>query len=105
MQQLAAQPFDDRRPDRVVWPNRRWEWAVLQPTNGRFDTENYTDLYAREKWFYQAQIESPAMFARQPGAGSLYWLGLRDSTGAYLDGGRHTGCECHNQCRTSCSGP
>ena len=86
--QLAAQSFADRRPDRVVWPDRRWEWAVLQPTDGRFDTENYTDLYAREKWFYQAQIESPAMFARQPGAGSLYWLGLRDSTGAYLDGGR-----------------
>jgi hypothetical protein len=42
----------------------------------------------REKWLFQAQIESPAMFARAPGAGSLYWLGARDSTGAYLDGGR-----------------
>jgi hypothetical protein len=37
---------------------------------------------------HQAQIESPAMFARAPGAGSLYWLGARDATGAYLDGGR-----------------
>lgn len=27
------------------------------------------------------------MFARKEGAGSLYWLGVRDSTGAYLDGG------------------
>ena len=27
-------------------------------------------------------------FARAPGAGSLYWLSARDSTGAYLDGGR-----------------
>ena len=26
------------------------------------------------------------MFARRPGAGSLYWLGLRDATGSYLDG-------------------
>ncbi|GAA4843738.1 DUF1254 domain-containing protein [Luteimicrobium xylanilyticum] len=85
--QLAAQSFADRRPERQVWDGTHWEWAVLQPESGRFEAPGYTDLYAREKWFYQAQIESPAMFARQPGAGSLYWLGLRDETGAYLDGG------------------
>src|SRR5690242_19057572 len=28
------------------------------------------------------------MFRRDPQAGSLYWLGHRDATGAYLDGGR-----------------
>ena len=28
------------------------------------------------------------MFRRSPGAGSLYWLGLRDSSGAYLEGGK-----------------
>ncbi len=56
--------------------------------NGTFHTEeNYTDTCAREKWFYQAQVESPAMFSREPGAGSLYWLGLRDKRGEYLDGG------------------
>jgi hypothetical protein len=27
------------------------------------------------------------MFARTPGAGSLYWLCTRDASGAYLDGG------------------
>ena len=27
------------------------------------------------------------MFRRDPQAGSLYWLGHRDATGAYLDGG------------------
>jgi hypothetical protein len=43
-------------------------------------------MYARQKWFYQAQIESPAMFAREPGAGSLYWLCTRDASGTYLDG-------------------
>ncbi|MEV4154388.1 DUF1254 domain-containing protein [Nocardia salmonicida] len=86
--QLCVQSFADRRPDRHVWAGTHWEWAVLRPENGTFDTENYTDLYAREKWFYQAQIESPAMFARHPGAGSLYWLGLRDSTGEYLDGAK-----------------
>jgi hypothetical protein len=86
--QLAAQSFADRRPDREVWPGTHWEWAVLRPENGTFDTPGYADVYARQKWFYQAQIESPAMFARAPGAGSLYWLATRDATGAYLDGAR-----------------
>jgi hypothetical protein len=31
---------------------------------------------------------SRAMFCRDTKAGSLYWLGLRDGTGAYLDGGK-----------------
>ena len=39
-------------------------------------------------WFFQAIAASPAMFRRAPGAGSLYWLGHRDSTGSYLDGAR-----------------
>ena len=84
--QLRVQSFADRRPDREVWPGTTWEWAVLRPENGTFDTEDYTDNYARQKWFYQAQIESPAMFKRSAGAGSLYWLNTRDSTGAFLDG-------------------
>jgi hypothetical protein len=86
--QLRAESFADRRPDRIVWPDRTWEWAVLRPENGTFDTTNYSDNYARQKWLYQAQIQSPAMFSRAPGAGSLYWLGLRDQRGAYLDGSR-----------------
>ncbi|MEJ1242537.1 DUF1254 domain-containing protein [Chryseolinea sp. T2] len=85
---MRVQSFADRRSDKLAWNDRKWEWAVLRYANGTFDTENYTDLYAREKWFYQAQIESPAMFNRAPGAGSLYWLGLRDNTGAYLDGSK-----------------
>jgi hypothetical protein len=84
---MRVQSFADRRKERIVWKGRQWEWAVLRPENGTFDTESYTDTYAREKWFYQAQVESPAMFSRAPGAGSLYWLGLRDKRGEYLDGG------------------
>jgi hypothetical protein len=62
--------------------------ATLRPENGTLDVPTYTDLDARAKWFYQAQVESPAMFRRSPGAGSLYWLGTRDASGAYLDGGK-----------------
>lgn len=85
---MRVQSFADRRPERIVWKDRKWEWAVLRPENGVFDAGYYSDNYARGKWLYQAQIESPAMFSRAPGAGSLYWLGARDRKGAYLDGGK-----------------
>jgi hypothetical protein len=85
---MRVESFADRRPERMVWKDRQWEWAVLRSASGTFDIPNYTDLYAREKWFYQAQIESPAMFNRAAGAGSLYWLGLKDYKGNYLDGGK-----------------
>jgi hypothetical protein len=86
--QMRVESFGDRRPDRVVWPDRKWEWAALRFEDGDFNTANYADLYARDKWFYQAIGASPAMFKRDPSAGSLYWLGLRDNTGATLDGGK-----------------
>jgi hypothetical protein len=88
--QLRVESLADRRPDRVVWPDRQWQWqwAALRYENGTFDTPAYTDTYARDKWFYQAIATSPQMFRRDPGAGSLYWLGLRDGKGAYLDGGK-----------------
>jgi hypothetical protein len=85
--QMRVQSFADRRADRAAWPDRQWEWASLRPENGTFDAPTYLDLTAREKWFFQAQVESPAMFRRTAGAGSLYWLGTRDATGAFLDGG------------------
>lgn len=86
--QMRVQSFADRSPNRLAWPDRKWEWATLRPENGTFDAPTYKDLDAREKWFYQAQVELPAMFRRSPGAGSLYWLGVRDNTGTYLDGGK-----------------
>jgi hypothetical protein len=73
----------------IVAEFRKWEWASLRSENGTFDMPSYKDLEAREKWFYQAQIESLAMFRRDVGAGSLYWLGTRDATGAYLDGSKN----------------
>ena len=86
--QIRVASFGDRRADRIVWPDRKWEWAALRFEDGDFNTANYADLHAREKWFYQAIGASPAMFKRDPTAGSLYWLGLRDSAGATLDGGK-----------------
>jgi hypothetical protein len=86
--EMCAQSFADRRPDRVVWPDRQWEWVSLRYEGADFATESHTDLEARDKWFYQAIGASPAMFRRAPGAGSLYWLGARDREGAFLDGAK-----------------
>ena len=86
--QMRVESFDDRRPDRIVWPDRKWEWAALRYEDGDFNTPNYNDLVARNKWFYQAIGASPAMFKRDTTAGSLYWLGVRDKAGNTLDGGK-----------------
>jgi hypothetical protein len=87
--QMRVQSFGDRRADRIVWKDRQWQWASLRFEDGDFNTQNRLDTEAREKWFYQAVGASPAMFRRDAQAGSLYWLGLRDTTGAYLDGGKN----------------
>jgi len=84
--QMRVESFADRTPGRLVWDDRHWEWVALRSENGTFDTENYRDTYALDKWFFQAIATSPAMFRRDAGAGSLYWLALSDRTGAYLDG-------------------
>lgn len=85
--QLRVQSFGDRRPDRLPWHDRQWQWASLRYEDGDFNTRQRLDLEAREKWFYQAIGASPAMFRRDARAGSLYWLGVCDRTGAHLDGG------------------
>lgn len=82
---LRVQSFADRRPERVVWPGRQWQWAALRENAG-FTADGYLGVDAREKWFFQAIGVSPAMMRRTIGAGSLYWLGLGDADGAYLDG-------------------
>ncbi len=86
--QMRVQSLADRRPDRVVWPDRQWEWVTLRPENAAFEIGDRIDVDARETWFYQAIATSPAMFRRVPGGGSLYWFDGRDADGAYLDGGR-----------------
>jgi len=87
--QMRVQAFADRRPDRRVWKDRRWQWVSLRFEDGDFNTNSHLDVEAREKWFYQAIGASPAMFRRDANAGSLYWLGLRDRQDAYLDGSQH----------------
>jgi hypothetical protein len=86
--QMLVSAFASDRPDRLMWKDRNWEWAGLVPNTAQFETAGGMDLEARDRWFAQAIITSPAMFNRKAGAGSLYWLGNRDNTGAFLDGSK-----------------
>jgi hypothetical protein len=86
--QMLVAGFGSTRPDRFAWMDRKWEWAALCHENGDFELPTGIDLEARDRWFSQAVGASPKMFLRTAGAGSLYWLGLRDANGEYLDGGK-----------------
>src|SRR5262249_29730587 len=86
--QMLVSAFASTRPDRLAWKDRKWEWAGLVPESAQFETKSGIDLEARDRWFAQAIVTSPAMFRRTQGAGSLYWLGNRDATGAFVDGGK-----------------
>ncbi|HVK87384.1 MAG TPA: DUF1254 domain-containing protein [Kofleriaceae bacterium] len=88
LDQMRVEGFASDRLDRIVWDDRRWEWVGLVPDDPNFETKNFLDLQARDRWFFQAICTSPAMFRRHVGTGSVYWLASRDATGAYLDGGR-----------------
>jgi hypothetical protein len=81
---ILISAYASSRPDRIVWTDRKWEWAALASDSDAFDI----DIEARDRWFAQATGASPKMFLRTAGAGSLYWLGLREKNGAYLDGGK-----------------
>ena len=86
--EMLVAAFASQRPDRVVWPDLSWEWVGLRPENASFEREGSMDVEARDRWFAQAIVTSPAMFRRGVGQGSLYWLACRDAAGEYLDGGR-----------------
>ncbi|SAK91630.1 hypothetical protein AWB79_06722 [Caballeronia hypogeia] len=87
--QMLVSAFDSARSDRVNWPDRKWEWVGLTPGSAQFETPAGMDLESRDRWFAQAIVTSPAMFRRSAGAGSLYWMAVRDSGGAFLDGGKN----------------
>jgi hypothetical protein len=88
LDEMRVEGFASQRPDRFVWPDRRWEWVGLVTDDPNFETRDFPDLEARDRWFIQAIGVSPAMFRRAVGGGSVYFLAARDESGAYLDGGR-----------------
>ncbi len=89
LDQMLVEGFASKRPDCVVWSNRRWEWVGLTTEDPGFVVDGVVDLEARERWFVQAVVASPAMFRRRAGSGSIYFLAARARSGSYLDGASH----------------
>jgi hypothetical protein len=69
--QMLVAAFASDRLDKIAWSDRKWEWVGLIADNSDFETPTGLDLEARDRWFAQAIVASPAMFRRSPGAGSL----------------------------------
>lgn len=87
-EQLVVAAFASDAPERLVWPDRRWEWVVFSEGDRGYYERDFLRLSVRERWFYQATLETPKMFKHAKGSGSLYWLGNLDDRGEALDGGR-----------------
>jgi hypothetical protein len=86
-EQLVVTAFANQSPERLVWTDRRWEWVAYSKGNFGYYERDFLHLTVRERWFYQATLETDKMFMHQEGAGSIYWLANRDSDGTPLDGG------------------
>ena len=57
--QMRVQSFADRRPDRMAWPDRKWEWATLRPKRYLRFT-----LLQRPRCAQQVVLSSPDRIAR-----------------------------------------
>jgi hypothetical protein len=45
-EQMLVAAFASNRPDRMAWPDRKWEWAALVPGSVQFETPGGIDLEA-----------------------------------------------------------
>jgi hypothetical protein len=82
-----ANTFASNDPARLIYPDRRWEWLFIGGS-ASWDSQGYVNTDRRAAFAYAAIGMSPAMVLKIVGAGSQYYWTPRDSTGAYLDGGK-----------------
>ena len=82
-----ANSFDSADPARLVYPNRRWEWAFIGGS-ADWDSQGYVNTDRRAGFAYIAIGMSPAMVEKHIGTGSQYLWTPRDGSGAFLDGGK-----------------
>jgi hypothetical protein len=83
-----ANGYAKRFEGAIVWPGKKWEISLfLKETNQ--EAENHTQLDERASWFYEAVGVTIGMMGRTVGAGQLYLESQKDSSGAWLDGGKN----------------
>jgi hypothetical protein len=90
--EMRVNSFANRNPERIVWNDRNWEWAPLRTLNTTtrdFGTASFQDLDTTSHAYFQAFGGSASLGKREVGAGSIYFVGLRDNTSAFLDGGKN----------------
>jgi hypothetical protein len=69
-----------------AYPGTHWEWVLtLNPSQ---EAENYSQLDERTDYTFEAITIAEGMVKPIVGAGSQYMSAARDSTGAWLDGGK-----------------
>jgi hypothetical protein len=82
-----ANSFASDDEARLVYPDRRWEWAFIGGS-ATWDSEGYVNTDRRAGFAYIAIGMSPAMVDKHVGAGSQYLWTPRDADGAFLDGAK-----------------
>jgi hypothetical protein len=82
-----ANSFASTDESRLVYPDRRWEWAFVGGS-ASFNSQGYVNTDRRAAFAYIAIGMSPAMVEKHIGAGSQYLWTPRDANGAFLDGGK-----------------
>jgi hypothetical protein len=56
--------------------------VVYAEGDNGYHERDFLRLSVRERWFYQATLETPKMFMHREGAGSIHWLTNTDAAGA-----------------------
>jgi hypothetical protein len=82
-----ANSFDSDDQRRLVYGDRRWEWAFVGGS-ATWDSQGYVNTDRRAGFAYIAIGMSPAMVEKHVGTGSQYLWTPRDANGAFLDGGK-----------------
>lgn len=82
-----ANSFASTDPARLVYPDRKWEWAFIGGS-ASWDSQGYVNTDRRAAFGYIAVGMSPAMVDKVVGQGSQYLWTMRDAHGNYLDGGK-----------------
>ncbi len=89
--EMRVGTYAKRNPGIIAWKGLTWEWLALQiisPETGDFGVPAYLDLEASDAYYFLGFGVSAATGKPAVGEGSVYWLDMRDATGAYLDGGK-----------------
>ncbi len=79
--------FSSRDPRVKFYPDRQWGNGFIG-NSYQFLNNGERMLDARTLFHYAATGITPAMAAAKPGTGSAYAFAVRDTTGAYFDGGK-----------------